>query len=141
MCTELILASIYFFTIFLINFFLFKLITTNLPRFYELKKIKVIFDLFRVDKKFYSFYSLITLKQEFQNQKDFSIFEEFWENEDLLLFGSFFAFVSRLNFFLLSENFGKIKKNRLKKTNNFLSVKIYFELLKNHYLIFQQKFK
>jgi hypothetical protein len=137
MCTELILASIYFFTILLINFFLFKLITTNLPRFYQLKKIKVIFDLFRLDKKFHSFYSLITLKQEFQTQKDFSIFEEFWENEDLLLFGSFFAFVNQLNFFLLSENFGKIKNNRLKKTNNFLSVKIYFELLKNHYLIFQ----
>ena len=61
MCTELILAFIYFFTIFVINYFILKLLKNNFSNICYLIKIEKIFQYFSLSSKRNIFYYLIPI--------------------------------------------------------------------------------
>ena len=124
MCTEFILAVIYFLTILIINYFIFKLIKTNLVNIIDLLKIEKIFKYSFVSKKKNLFYYLIQLQK---NSKNFRILLELnniIDSQDLLLIGYTYQFLSKK----VEFNFQPTEKKE------FVSNKIYLNLLENQFL-------
>jgi hypothetical protein len=114
MCSEFILAMIYFITIFIVNFFLYKLLKGYLSNIFYLVKLKNIFKFFTKSKNntvslFYLFF-----KKEKQNSTYLLNLNKFSKTKDILIIGNTYNY--------LSQNF--------REDNNFY----YFQLLKNQYL-------
>ena len=119
MCTELILALLYFLTIFTVNYFLFKLLQSYISNIFLLLKLKNIFVNFSKKdiKKIAMFY--FYNKKTFTNPNFMSFLNQFSTSEDCLILGKTYEY--------LSENIQKIKG-----VNK--SYVYYLQLLKNQYL-------
>ena len=130
MCTELILALIYFLTIFLINYFLIKLIKISLINFKYLLKIEKMFQIFNFDAKKNLLYFLL----KFNKKKETIIFLNYLnhyivDNNDRLIIAHTYRFLSKNIGINLSEN-SYLKKFKKK----FIFNKIYILLLEKQFL-------
>jgi hypothetical protein len=119
MCTELILAILYFITIFAVNFFLYKLIKNYIVKILYLLKFKNIFKFFKLSKN--NIFPLLYLysKNSLQNQKILELIPNSINSKDVLLIGNLYSY-------LLKNIDIKISKST---TQNY-----YFQLLENQYL-------
>lgn len=121
MCSEFLLALIYFLTIFVVNFFLYKVVRTYFSNVSYLFKIKTIFQLFKKsNNNLISLFHLIFKKEK---QKSFSLtnLSKFSKTKDRLIIGNTYKY--------LAKNF--------QNENNFY----YFQLLENQYLLLINKEK
>jgi len=119
MCTELLLALIYFGTIFAVNFFLYKLLTTYVKNIFSLLKMKNIFNTFPGEEK--TIFSLLSLysKNPSKNRSMLLRLPNVVTSQDVLILGNIYRF-------LLSE---KQKPEENKNSSTF-----YLQLLENQYL-------
>jgi hypothetical protein len=121
MCTELFLAIFYFLTLFIVNFFLSKLLISYQTNILFLLKIKNILNSF--DKKklkgisIFYFYS----KNEFKNKSILNKFSSFSKVKDMLIIGSTYRY---------------LLKNLSRKNNDFVSLSYYLKLLETQFLPF-----
>ena len=119
MCTELILATLYFLTIFIVNLFLYKLVSVYFKNIFSLLKLTKIFKSF--DRKFikpiaiFYFYS----KNEFQNPNLFRTLERFSDSDDLLIIG---------------KTYGYVANNLDRKSNKQTALLYYLRLLEDQYI-------
>jgi hypothetical protein len=114
MCSEFILALVYFITIFVVNFFLYKLLRSYLKNIFYLVKIKNIFKFYKksninIVSLFYLFF-----KKEKQNSTYLLNLNKFSQTKDVIVIGNTYNYLS----------------NNYKDDNNFY----FFQLLKNQYL-------
>jgi len=125
MCTEFLLAIIYFITILTVNYFLFKLLRTYFVNILYLFKIKNIFQLYNFNtNKIISFFYSVEKNKLFNNKKLFyfrSILEQekFSNKSDLLIIGNIYKKLLQLS----STNSVKFKGNEF-----------FFSLLEKQYL-------
>ena len=126
MCTELLLAIIYFATIFVVNYFLYKLLTNYIRNIFSLLKIKNIFNAFPLTKT--SIFSLLSLYTKNSTKKRSLLLQlhKSFNNQDLLVLGNVYRF-------LLNE---KQKPEEIKTSSMF-----YFQLLENQYISRQFELK
>jgi hypothetical protein len=120
MCTELGLAILYFLSIFIVNFFLFKVLKNYFKNILYLQKIRTIFTTFsnKTDLKLVSLLYLF-LKKETKNRNLLNQMNLIKNVEDYLIIGNIYS--------NLLENEETSFSRR--KSENF-----YFELLENQYL-------
>ena len=119
MCTELFLAILYFFTILVVNFFLFKLLKSYFVNILYLLKLKNILNSFEKEKvKMISLFYFLA-KNEFKNQNLLFKVNQFSTIQDLLILGNTYKF-----FFM----------NLAKTNQNLVSIRYYFKLLEKKYL-------
>ena len=120
MCTELGLAILYFLSIFIVNFFLFKVLKNYFKNILYLQKIRAIFTTFsnKTDLKLVSLLYLF-LKKETKNRNLLNQMNLIKNVEDYLIIGNIYS--------NLLENEETSFSRR--KSENF-----YFELLENQYL-------
>ena len=125
MCTEFLLAIIYFITILTVNYFLFKLLRNYFINILYLTKIKNIFQLYNSNtNKIISFFYSIEKNKLFNNKKlfNFKILleqENFSTKSDLLVIGNIYKKLLQLT-----------KNNSLKVKGN----EFFFNLLEKQYL-------
>ena len=125
MCTEFLLAIIYFSTILTFNYFLFKLLRNYFINILYLTKIKNIFQLYNPNtNKIISFFYSIEKNKLFNNKKllNFKILleqENFSTKSDLLVIGNIYKKLLQLT-----------KNNSLKVKGN----EFFFNLLEKQYL-------
>jgi hypothetical protein len=125
MCTEFLLAIIYFITILTVNYFLFKLLRNYFINILYLTKIKNIFQLYNPNtNKIISFFYSIEKNKIFNNKKlfNFKILleqENFSTKSDLLVIGNIYKKLLQLT-----------KNNSLKVKGN----EFFFNLLEKQYL-------
>lgn len=125
MCTEFLLAIIYFSTILTVNYFLFKLLRNYFINILYLTKIKNIFQLYNPNtNKIISFFYSIEKNKLFNNKKlfNFKILleqENFSTKSDLLVIGNIYKKLLQLT-----------KNNSLKVKGN----EFFFNLLEKQYL-------
>ena len=119
MCTELLLALIYFGTIFAVNYFLYKILTTYVKNILSLLKIKNIFNSFPGEEK--TIFSLLSLysKNPSKNRSMLLRLPSVVTSQDILVLGNIYRF-------LLSE--------KQKPEENNTSSTFYLQLLENQYL-------
>ena len=113
MCTELLLAIIYFITILVVNFFLYKLLKSYYRNISYLLKLKNIYQLYKNDKMEIIANLYLYLKNK--NQKVLFNLNKYSKNEDIIIIGNIYKFL-RIN--TINSNL-----------NNF-----YFKLLEMQYL-------
>jgi len=120
MCTELSLALLYFFTIFAVNFFLFKVLKNYFENIIYLTRIKNIFSSF-TNKKDLELVSIIYsfLKKDTKTRNKVMKLNLLKDSEDLLIIGNIYL------------NLLKTKENNI---FNGISENLYLQLLKNQYL-------
>ena len=119
MCTELLLATIYFITILIVNYFLYNLLKEYLKNIFYLSRLKTIFKQYKKeDVQSLALFYLFT-KNEFKNTNLLSILHKFSQVNDILIIGTTYSF--------LANNI----ENKPRKSNAL----IYFlRLLENQYL-------
>lgn len=120
MCTELLLAILYFLTIFCVNFFLFKVLKTYFDNVNYLRKLKTIFNSFS-DKNQLKLITLLHLfsKKDLKSKPNLKKLTTFLETNDPLVLGNIYK--------NLLQNTGNTGVNRI--SENF-----YLQLLENQYL-------
>jgi hypothetical protein len=120
MCTELSLALLYFFTIFAVNFFLFKVLKSYFDNIIYLTKIKNIFSSF-TNKKDLELVSIIYsfLKKDTKTRNKVMKLNLLKDSEDPLIIGNIYL------------NLLKTKENSI---FNGISENFYLQLLENQYL-------
>ena len=120
MCTELGLAILYFLSIFIVNFFLFKVLKNYFKNILYLQKIRTIFTTFsnKTDLKLVSLLYLF-LKKETKNRNLLNQMNLIKNVEDYLIIGNIYSNL------LKNEEISFSKR----KSENF-----YFELLEKQYL-------
>jgi hypothetical protein len=120
MCTELSLALLYFFTIFAVNFFLFKVLKSYFENIMYLTKIKNVFSSF-TNKKDLELVSLIYsfLKKDTKTRNKIMKLNVLKDYEDPLIIGNIYL------------NLLKTKENKI---FNGVSENFYLQLLENQYL-------
>jgi hypothetical protein len=120
MCTELSLALLYFFTIFAVNFFLFKVLKSYFENIMYLTKIKNIFSSF-TNKKDLELVSIIYsfLKKDTKTRNKIMKLNVLKDYEDPLIIGNIYL------------NLLKTKENKI---FNGVSENFYLQLLENQYL-------
>ena len=119
MCTELFLAIIYFLTILVVNFFLYKLLKSYFVNIIYLVKLKNILTSFEKENvKMITLFYFLT-KNEFKNQNLFLKINKFSKLKDILIIGNTYQF-----FF----------KNLSKTNKDFRSINYYLTLLEKKYL-------
>ena len=125
MCTEFLLAIIYFVTILFVNYFLFRLLKTYTKNIFYLLRLKTIFTFFQKanNNLVYFFFSL--LKKEKKNSNLLGILHKFSKTQDLLIIGNTYKYLG----------------NNLNYEKEFNNQIYYFELLANHYLSTNKKSK
>ena len=130
MCTELILAFIYFITIFLVNYFLFQLLKKNVEIIFYLLKIKNLLTQYSNTKGKNLFYYLIQIKKKVKTVQIFFYLNGLLETEDLLIIGNTYKFL------LKNTKKDNISLNFSEKNDNksFFANRLYFSLLQNQYL-------
>ncbi len=103
MCTEFLLAVIYFITILTVNYFLFKLLRNYFINILYLVKIKNIFQLYNPNTNtITSFFYSVEKNKLFNNKKLFNFInvlkqEKFNKKSDLLLIGNIYKTLLKLN--------------------------------------------
>ena len=120
MCTELSLALLYFFTIFAVNFFLFKVLKSYFENIIYLTKIKNVFSSF-TNKKDLELVSIIYsfLKKDTKTRNKIMKLNLLKDSEDPLIIGNIYL------------NLLKTKENKI---FNGISENFYLQLLENQYL-------
>ena len=130
MCTELILAFIYFITIFLVNYFLFQLLKKNVEIIFYLLKVENLLTQYSSTEQKNLFYSLIQLKKKVKTVQMFFYLNGLLETEDLLIIGNTYKFL------LKNTKKENLSMNVSEKNDNksFFANRLYFSLLQNQYL-------
>ena len=118
MCTEFLLAILYFITIFFVNYFLSKLLKTYLNNIFYLLKLKNIFVLFKKSTNNLVFLLSSFFKKEKKNSNLLANLHKFSKTKDILVIGNTYKY-------LLTN---------LQKENSIDNKIYYFELLANQYL-------
>ena len=119
MCTEFLLAIIYFITIFFVNYFLFKLLKTYFKNIFYLLRLKTIFKSFKTSNNNLVFFLSSLLKKEKKGSALLlGTLHKFSNTEDILIIGNTYKYLSNNLKYEISDN------NRI----------YYFELLSNQYL-------
>ena len=118
MCTEFLLAIIYFSTIFFVNYFLLKLLKTYFKNVFYLLRLKNIFKSFKKVNNIIVFFLSSLLQKEKKNSIFLGTLHRFSKTQDVLIIGNTYKYLSKN---LEYESF----------TNN---KPYYFELLANQYL-------
>ena len=120
MCTELGLAILYFLSIFIVNFFLFKVLKNYFKNILYLQKIRAIFTTFsnKTDLKLVSLLYLF-LKKETKNRNLLNQMNLIKNVEDYLIIGNIYS---------------NLLKNEETSFSRRKSENFYFELLENQYL-------
>ena len=124
MCTEFFLALIYFLTIIIVNYFLFRLLKNYLKNVFYLLKIKNIIKTESNNKLFKKLYKFS--KKEFQTSIFLKTINKNEISKDVLLLGNIYKY--------FSDNIDQERNNDNK--NNY-----YFKLLKLQYLSINFKLK
>ena len=118
MCTEFFLACLYFFILFVINFFLFKLLNSYVKNIFKLQKIKNIIKIYPNNSFFKKLYKYSNKK--YQNITTLANLNRGETNNlDTLIIGNIYKYLTLNN----REN------SREAKFNDY-----YFQLLENEYL-------
>ena len=118
MCTEFLLAIIYFSTIFFVNYFLLKLLKTYFKNVFYLLRLKNIFKSFKKSNNTLVFFLSSLLQKEKKNSILLGTIHRFSKTQDVLIIGNTYKYLST-----------NLKYEA--STNNKL---YYFELLANQYL-------
>ena len=134
MCTELILAFLYFFVIIIINFFLFQFILQNFKKINDLLKIKMIFTIFSMEKK-NVFYALITLKEKKIFLDEIKHMVSFIEIQDFLFITNTYKFLLQT----ILRTFEDEKQLTFQKRKEFLTTKLYCTLVERQYFLEERK--
>jgi hypothetical protein len=111
MCNELFLAILYFLTIFLVNYFIFKLIKNYFIRIRFLMKVKKILSFFTQQTSNLTILNYLLFKSHFHNQNIVSYFPKFSTYQDNLLIGNIYSYFSgffELNLFQNQSYFFKL---------------------------------
>lgn len=119
MCTELFLALIYFLIIFLVNFFLIKLVIKSIKTIAYLIKIQSICNCFKEKKGNNIWLFLNLLNKNFNMFPNLVYLNKFKTTQDILIIGKMYGYLT----VLLKENKSIIQKNTF-----------YYLLLSNQYL-------
>jgi hypothetical protein len=134
MCTELILAFIYFNIILLANYFIFTLFKNNLLDIFFLIKIGKIFQFFSNNKILLLF--LIFKQKNKKNLKMIFFWNKKINIEDLIIISALYEFLYKN--ILSGFQIKNLKKFSWKEKKNFFFInKIYFQLLNNQYFFFK----
>ena len=115
MCSEFLLAIIYFSIILFVNFFLFKLLNLYFKNILVLLKLKNTFTLFNKSQNNFVSILYIFSKKEMKNMNLLLNLNTFSKTKDLLLIGNTFDYLAQ---------------NSQIETNLY-----YFKLLKNQFLL------
>lgn len=116
MCTELLLAIIYFSIIFIVNFLLIKLLISYIKNiFYFLKIQNILYYCKKKEKKVFEIFYSIS-KKKLQTEFILKNFNTFFEKNDILLIGNIYKSFS-------------VKLQSSKNFENY-----FFQLLRNQYL-------
>lgn len=118
MCTEFLLAILYFMTIFVVNYFLAKLLKSYATNIFYLLKLKNIFLSFKKSTNNLVFLLSSFFKKEKKNSNLLANLNKFSETKDVLVIGNTYKYLA-IN---------------LEKEAGFNSKTYYFELLANQYL-------
>ena len=118
MCTEFLLAIIYFITIFFVNYFLFKLLKTYFKNIFYLLRLKTIFKSFKTSNNNLVFFLSSLLKKEKKGSTLLGTLHKFSNTEDILIIGNTYKYLSSNLKYEMTDS------NRV----------YYFELLANQYL-------
>jgi hypothetical protein len=118
MCTEFLLAIIYFVTIFFVNYFLFKLLKTYSKNIFYLLRLKTIFKSFKDSNNNLVFFLSSMLKTEKKNSTILVTLNRLSKTQDILIIGNTYKYLS----------------SNLKYETSADNKIYYFELMANHYL-------
>ena len=125
MCTEFLLAILYFMTIFVVNYFLAKLLKSYTTNIFYLLKLKNIFLSFKKSTNNLVFLLSSFFKKEKKNSNLLANLNKFSETNDVLVIGNTYKYLA-IN---------------LEKVSGFDNKIYYFELLANQYLAPKNKLK
>ena len=123
MCTEFLLAIIYFVTIFFVNYFLFKLLKTYSKNIFYLLRLKTIFKSFKDSNNNLVFFLSSMLKTEKKNSTILLTLNRLSKTQDILIIGNTYKYLS----------------SNLKYETSADNKIYYFELMANHYLSTKNK--
>lgn len=118
MCTEFLLAIVYFVTIFFVNYFLFKLLKTYFKNISYLLRLKTIFKSFKESNNNLVFFLSSLLKKEKRNSTALLTLHKFSNTQDILIIGNTYKYLS----------------SNLKYEGSDDNKIYYFELMADHYL-------
>jgi len=125
MCTEFLLAILYFMTIFVVNYFLAKLLKSYTTNIFYLLKLKNIFLSFKKSTNNLVFLLSSFFKKEKKNSNLLANLNKFSETNDVLVIGNTYKYLAK----------------NLEKESGFDNKIYYFELLANQYLAPKNKLK
>ena len=91
MCTELLLAIIYFITILVVNFFIYKLLKSYYKNISYLLRLKNIYKLYKTEKM--GIISNLYLYLKNKNQKILFNLNKFSKNKDIIVIGNIYKFL------------------------------------------------
>ena len=118
MCTEFLLAIVYFVTIFFVNYFLFKLLKTYFKNISYLLRLKTIFKSFKESNNNLVFFLSSLIKKEKRNSTALLTLHKFSNTQDILIIGNTYKYLSTNLKYEASDD------NKI----------YYFELMTDHYL-------
>ena len=126
MCTEFLLAILYFITIFFVNYFLSKLLKNYLINIFYLLKVKNIFSSFKKSTNNLVFLLSSFFRKEKKNSNLLANLHKFSKTSDVLVIGNTYKYIltnlqkeisldSKIYYFeLLANQYLSVKKNNLK---------------------------
>ena len=125
MCTEFLLAFLYFITIFIVNYFLSKLLKNYFDNIFSLIKLRNIFVTFKKSTNALVFLLSSLEKKEKQNISFLRYLNKNSTTQDILVIGNTYKYLSK-----------QVKQEGSSETNRY-----YFELLGNQYLSNKKELK
>jgi len=125
MCTEFLLAFLYFITIFIVNYFLFKLVKNYFTNIFSLVKLRNIFLNFKKSTNTLVFLLSSFEKKEKKNISLLRSLNSYSTTQDILIIGNTYKYLSQ-----------KFQQEGIPEAN-----KYYFELLGNQYLSCKKELK
>ena len=126
MCTEFLLAILYFITIFFVNYFLSKLLKNYLINIFYLLKVKNIFSSFKKSTNNLVFLLSSFFRKEKKNSNLLANLHKFSKTSDVLVIGNTYKYIltnlqkeisldSKIYYFeLLANQYLSVKKNNIK---------------------------
>ena len=126
MCTEFLLAILYFITIFFVNYFLSKLLKNYLVNIFYLLKVKNIFSSFKKSTNNLVFLLSSFFRKEKKNSNLLANLHKFSKTNDVLVIGNTYKYIltnlqkeisldSKIYYFeLLANQYLSVKKNNIK---------------------------
>jgi hypothetical protein len=119
MCTELILAAIYFATILTVNYFLYKLLSGYCKNILYLFQMSNIFEKFPKEEVRVLALLYFSSKNNFKNINSFSILNRFSDSDDILVIG---------------KTYDYLIKSMQEKSNPNPAILYYLKLLESQFL-------